>query len=294
MPATKKILMACSNYWDSPFQVGSHHLARGFVRAGYQVAFCPIPSPRCTSPGADRDLGDRFRLWRSGGRTDLDGKLWAYVPAALATPHNKPLLRSEMVHRRWHQWTWPNLLPLVRRQGFADVDLLYVDSINQSFWLGSSWASANRFTGWRTTIPHFEKYTACGRQAGSGNGPAGRPGGVSLGKAAGRMRRSWVRDRRRCCPMASISPILGTTGPPRPAEYASLAWANRGLLWRAAGLVSLSWIRAASTALPEMAFVLIGPDGHARGQLAGLANVHLLGMRDYALLPAYLQHAQVG
>ncbi len=43
-----------------------------------------------------------------------------------------------------------------------------------------------------------------------------------------------------------------------------------------------------------MAFVLIGPADLARQRLAGLANVHVLGVRDYRLLPAYLQHAQIG
>jgi glycosyltransferase involved in cell wall biosynthesis len=43
-----------------------------------------------------------------------------------------------------------------------------------------------------------------------------------------------------------------------------------------------------------MHFVLIGPDHLARARLAGLPNVHLLGVRDYAEVPAFLQHADVG
>jgi glycosyltransferase involved in cell wall biosynthesis len=54
------------------------------------------------------------------------------------------------------------------------------------------------------------------------------------------------------------------------------------------------WVARAARALPGVSFVLIGPDRLAQARLAGLANVHVLGLRDYATLPAYLQHAQVG
>jgi glycosyltransferase involved in cell wall biosynthesis len=43
-----------------------------------------------------------------------------------------------------------------------------------------------------------------------------------------------------------------------------------------------------------MAFVLIGPDKLARARLAGLSNVYSLGVRPYATIPSYLQHAHVG
>jgi hypothetical protein len=35
--------MACSNPWNSVFQVGSHHLAREFLKLGYEVAFISDP-----------------------------------------------------------------------------------------------------------------------------------------------------------------------------------------------------------------------------------------------------------
>ena len=52
--------------------------------------------------------------------------------------------------------------------------------------------------------------------------------------------------------------------------------------------------RQAARALPGVSFVLIGPADRARREFAGLANVHALGFRDYAAVPAYLHHAQVG
>ncbi|MGE3807237.1 MAG: glycosyl transferase, partial [Gemmataceae bacterium] len=72
----KRILMACSNYWNSPFQVGSHHLARGFARAGWQVAFLSDPqSPWHLCGGLSRDLWRRLGSYARGGDVLLDGNL---------------------------------------------------------------------------------------------------------------------------------------------------------------------------------------------------------------------------
>src|ERR1043166_4282831 len=161
--APKRALMACANDWDSPFQVGSHHIARGLVRAGYEVAFVSDPiSPLHIGGGWTGDLKRRRALNRAGGRSDLDGRLWAYVPFAWLTPHNQPLLRNAWVQRGWHRWTWPNLRSLLQQRGFGTVDLLYLDSPAQAFWLD---AVSHRQAVYRVADynPHFEKYTAaCG------------------------------------------------------------------------------------------------------------------------------------
>src|SRR5438105_4783206 len=133
--ARKRVLMACPNYWRSPFQVGSHHLAREFVRAGWEVAYVSDPvTPWHLAGGWTRELEERLGLWWAGGEVEHGGRLWAYVPAALVAGHNKPLVRGEAVHRHWHRWTVPNVVAQVRQHGFGAVDLLYIDSISQSFW----------------------------------------------------------------------------------------------------------------------------------------------------------------
>jgi glycosyltransferase involved in cell wall biosynthesis len=46
--------------------------------------------------------------------------------------------------------------------------------------------------------------------------------------------------------------------------------------------------------LPNVSFVLIGPDELARQRLHPRPNLHLLGRRAYGDVPAYLRHANVG
>jgi glycosyltransferase involved in cell wall biosynthesis len=53
-------------------------------------------------------------------------------------------------------------------------------------------------------------------------------------------------------------------------------------------------IQAAAEQLPHISFVLIGPDHRARQRLRPRPNLHLLGRRSYAELPAYLHHSDVG
>src|SRR5262249_31318114 len=142
----------------------SHNLARGFARAGWEVAFISDPlSPLHVCRGVGVDFRRRFGLHRHGGIEDIEGKLWAYVPFALATPHNKPLLRSTFVSERWHRWTSPDVVSTVRHRGFGKVDLLYIDSVQQSFWLDAIEHERSVFRVADYT-PHFEKYTPAMRQ----------------------------------------------------------------------------------------------------------------------------------
>ena len=136
MMRTGKIIMACANYWTSPFQVGSHHLAREFVRAGWEVAFVSDPiSPLHLVTGLTPALRERYRLHSKQGERVLDGRLWAYVPGAWLAPHHKPLLRARLVHRWWPRLAWPSLRGVLRRTGFDRVDLVYVDSAVHFPWV---------------------------------------------------------------------------------------------------------------------------------------------------------------
>jgi glycosyltransferase involved in cell wall biosynthesis len=53
----------------------------------------------------------------------------------------------------------------------------------------------------------------------------------------------------------------------------------------------VSWL---AEQLPQVSFVLIGPDRAARGRLSDRPNIHLLGERPYSAVPSYLAAADVG
>lgn len=288
-----RALMACSNDWDSPFQVGSHHLARGLVRAGFEVAFLSDPiSPWHLMRGWSNDLERRFAIYGAGGKFDLDGRLWTYVPGAFLTPHNKPILRSQAVQRHWHRWTFPSLGALIKKRGFAGVDLLYIDSIQQAFWLD---LVEHRRSVYRVADynPHFEKYT-----------PAARIMEERVARRADFVVYPSHKLRDYVVDLGAEKSLLLENGvdyehfarnrPQPPQEYRSL----KGPIAVYVGVIPewfhFDWIEKAAALLPDMHFVLIGPDKLARKRLGGLSNVHVLGVRPYATVPGYLQHAHVG
>lgn len=290
--APKRLLIATPNCWTSPFQVGSHNLARGFVRAGWEVAFVSDPlSPLHLCRGINADFRRRFQLYRHGGREDLGGRLWAHVPFALLTPHNKPLLRTRFVHEHWHEWTFPGVVDLARRRGFGKVDLLYIDSLHQSFWLDRiEYAHAvYRVADYN---PQFEKYTSATHER-----ELEMARRADLVLYPSHALKSYVDDLQ---PKRSLFFPNGVDfehyirPAPLPDEYHKLPRPIAVYLGVIPEWFHFGWLREAATGLPHVSFVLIGPEKLARERLGDLKNVHALGLREYARVPGYLQHADVG
>ncbi len=291
--AAKRILMACPNYWRSPFQVGSHQMARAFARAGWEVAYLSDPvTPLHLAAGWNVDLQERLAIWCMGGAGACAGRLWTYVPVALAAGHNKPLLRSAAVHRNWHRWTLPNLVRTVREHGFGSVDLLYIDSISQPFWLD---AIDYKRAVYRLTdySPNHAKFTPASHAL--ERDMAQR---VDLVLYPSPVLKSYVDqlDARRSLyfPNGVEYDHFAQPHPFNPPEYQGLSGPIAVYVGVILNWFHFDWIRRAAQALPGMSFVLIGPDQLARQELAHLPNVHVLGRRNYDIVPAYLQRADVG
>jgi glycosyltransferase involved in cell wall biosynthesis len=257
------------------------------------VAFVSDPvSPLHLVQGISRELRERWAIHQSGGVRDLANRLWAYVPAAPLTPHNHPLLRTEWVQRNWSRLTVPNVLQVIRAAGFPEVEFLYLDSVTQAFWLDaiphrrSVLRIADRTAAFEKSTPASARverevarrvdlvvYTALSlRGYVESMGPRAAmhlPNGVDVAHFAG-------SDH-------PVPPELAAL--PRPiAVYVGAmdAWFDFKL------------IQDAAEQLPHISFVLIGPDHRARHRLVPRPNLHLLGRRPYAELPAYLHHADVG
>jgi glycosyltransferase involved in cell wall biosynthesis len=287
-----KLLMACANYWQSPLQVGSHHLARGFVASGWDVAFISDPiSPFHLLQGLRPELRDRFTSHWRGGTTELAGRLWSYVPATLLSPHNKLLLRSEWVHRNWASLSRPNVAEVVRARGFGEVDLLYFDSLNQNFWLDrvvrrrSVFRVADRHSGFRKVTPamqRLERELATSVDA--------------VVYAAGTLRR-YVEDlgaRESFHLPNGVDFAHFERLRPKPADLEPCSGPIAIYIGAMDEWFDFALMDAAVERLPQISFVLIGPEHLARSRLRPAPNLHLLGRRPYAQLPAYLQHARVG
>jgi glycosyltransferase involved in cell wall biosynthesis len=273
--------------------VGGHHIARALVAEGWDVAYVTNPiSPLHLARVRAPELRDRFRIWRHGGLDDLDGHLWAYVPGALLTPHRAPLLRSRMVHRRWHDLTLPNVAGMARRHGFGSVDLLYIDSVVQAFWLRSVehrhsvLRISDRMTGFTEFTPEMHRLEA---------DLARRVDLVAYSASTLAEYVNSLRPRRSLhLPNGvDLEHFLG----PVPAVPADLEGIRRPIAVYVGALddwFDFAAVDRLARDRPDVSIVLIGPDERARAQLPRRANLHLLGRRPFEALPAYLRHADVG
>ncbi len=289
----KKILMACSNYWDSPFQVGSHHIAKAFVKAGYDVAFISDPiSPAHIVEGISSELCERFDIYKTGGKRVLDGHLWAYLPGALFTPNNKPILRSKWVTNNWHRITFPGVVKKIRNAGFGEVELLYVDSVAQSFWFDmikykkSIFRVADHNSG-------FEKYTTALKKK---EHELARSVDVVVYTA--KNLKDYVQSmqpkKMLYVPNGVDFEHFAKGDRALPSEYQNIrrpiaVYVGAMNVW-----FNFDLINYAAEKLPKVSFVFIGPDKLARIKLKKFSNIHLLGRKDHASLPAYLYNADVG
>ncbi len=288
---SRKALLASGNYWTSPMQTGGHHIARGLVARGWEVAYISDPiSPWHLLGGVD--LAPRAALYRQGGVRDCDGRLWAYVPGALVVPANRPLLRSGWVHRWWQWLTFPNMVRLIRRQGFGRVDLLLMDSFSQPFWLDVLNIGCSVFRV-ADQLSHYPKSTSAARAA-----LAQIVAAVDVVAYTARTLEPYIQSLhpKRAIHFPNGLNFQHFAGErwPCPEEYLALprpivVYVGALDVWFDSELVVQTAER-----LPQVSFVLIGPSEYIGKRIKRLPNLHLLGRRAYAQVPAYLQHADVG
>jgi glycosyltransferase involved in cell wall biosynthesis len=289
----KKVLIVCSNYWDSPIQVGDQHLARKFVEAGWDVGYISTPiSPLHILTGVTSELRDRFNNYRSEGAWDMEGHLWSYVPGAFFVPHNKPLLRNKWVYNNWYKFTWPNLLDVAAKNGFGDVDVLYFREPKQAFWFNkikhkvSIYRIADNDSGFLTynkEVQRFEKslaesvdlvvYTAKNLQAYVNKLKPKRtlylPNGVNF---------SHFADGSKEVPKEF-----------NKVQRPIVIYVGSMDFW-----FDFDLINYASYSLPSVSFVMIGPDKLAHERLIRRPNLQILGRRSYYDIPSYLHNADIG
>ena len=289
-PASRKALWAAATYWTSPLQVGSHHIARGLVARGWEVAYISDPiSPWHLLGGVD--LAKRAALYWHGGMSDLDDRLWAYVPAALAVPANQPLLRSGWVQRTWQRLSIPGVIGMARRHGFGHVDLLGINSFSQPFWLEALQADCSVFRV-ADQYDQYPKFTPAARQV-----EAQIARSVDVVAYTARVLEPYVQSMhpRRAVHFPNGLDFKHFAGKQWacPAEYMQIP---RPIVVYMGALdlrFDSELVMQAVERLPQVSFVVVGPqvsDPHLQPR----PNLYLLGPKQYAQVPAYLQHADVG
>jgi len=293
MAIAPKILLATHHDWYSPIQVGVHHLARRFAADGWHVAFISEPITPLHLAAARRSrLADRFALYRRGGRRDVAGRVWTYVPGAVSSVQNAPLLRGRWIGENWHRLTLPNVVRKVAVAGFDRLDVLAIESINQTFWLDALPYEKSLYR-MSDDIGGFAKTTDASRQREQELISRVDLVTCTARKLVNVARAGGARNAIHLPNGVDSSHFIEESGP-APVEYARI---RRPIAVYAGSLETwfdFDLLAAAAEQLRDVSFVLIGPAHVARKRLAAHRNVHLLGPRAYCQLPRYLRYADVG
>jgi len=287
-----KALFCACNSWFNHSQVGSHHLARGLARKGWQVAFISDPvSPAHVLGGVTPELAARFRLWVDGGSW-VEENIFTWLPTTLLAPHNKPLLRSEWVANNWHRLALPSILAKIRRAGFGEVDLLYIDSPTQAYWWKDISYTKGVYRLADAPSGFVGKHTHAAQRA-LQDAVKHLDALVYTAPSLRGLAESLRPDKQYLLPNGVDSRHFSVPTP-CPPEYNE---DNRPIVVYVGVMeewFDFTWVDHAATQLPHYRFVLIGPEKLAKEKLVSRENVSIIGPRPFQTLPGYLQHASVG
>lgn len=283
--------MAATNYWGSGVKVGSHHLAEGLLRAGWQVGYISDPlSPLhwlVRAPG----LRERARIYAAGGQK-VGETGWSYVPMAAVVPRNVPILRTNWIARSWPELTFPHLLSVLSRNELSTVDLLYIDSPLYASLVDSIVAKKTVF---RIADNPFG-FAKTSRGIISMAYFLAERADVTLYSA--HSLEPTVRQlhpRRARLFLNGVDFAHFAQDPPAaPHEYGAIPGRIAVYVGAIAEWFDFNLVERLTAALPEVTFVLIGGDRLARQRLSPRRNLKLLGPRPFADIPSYLHYADVG
>lgn len=285
-----RAILAAPNHWTSVLQVGTHHIARALAETGWEVAYLSDPvSPFHLASLGRLETRQRFRLYAGGGKPD--GRVVAYVPMTLMSPRGPHLPGTAGLTRRWTQLTFPRLERVLRRHGFDSPDLIWIDSVMWEPLLerGSSRHSvlriADRNGGFARHRPEFDAMEQ--RLARR----------VDIVVYSAMTLEDHVRSLtpRQMQYMPNGVDLDRFRDPaPDPPEYRTIRHPRAVYVGAMAEWFDYALVDRMVQAMPDVSFVLIGPDELARRRLRPAANLHLLGRRSADRIPGLLQHSDLG
>jgi glycosyltransferase involved in cell wall biosynthesis len=291
-----KIAFASHTPIGDRFVVGSHHLARVFATMGHHVLhLAPPDSPLEFGMSGDFRWHSRWQAARCAP-VKVDRRLYQLQGVSLLSIKSTLLLKScaPALHL-----TVPSMERNITGLGFDSVDILFIDH--------PSWSGIWKWLNPRTIVYRpTDLYAEC---------PLGyRFPSMGLG---GRIRalESQVLSRsamaictsepvaqhvreiaRRRLPIKVVENGVDyshfSQRQQLPDEYFDIPGPRAVYVGALDSRFDMPAVVSAARSLPEVRFVLIGPP--PSGNHALPSNLHLLGPRDFAAVPGYLQHAQVG
>ncbi len=283
--------------YEGDIRVGSHELARQFLKHGHSVLWVG-----CTYHLIGLLLGllgsSRHRhvadSWRSGP-VECEPGLWVFYPISFLPYRNAPGFRNKTVLRHSLRLTVPRVSNVIESLGFASPDLL---------WLSQSPNSAALIN---MVHPHKVAYRISDRYHLFRGIP---PTMVSAENELLRRADSIFVTARtvlddlpetllhRCQYLPNGVDIDHFRRPAasvhEPEEFRDVPHPRAIFIGTIGDWVDIDQIARLARSMKHVNFILIGPIKTEVGSLAPLGNVRILGPRRYSELPQYLHCSDVG
>ena len=281
-------------HFDSLFQVGCHHLARGLVQKGYQVTYLSTPlTPLHLANLFTSKRGEtlkRLKNWLAVGKTQMPG-LFSYVPFSLF-----PFARLLPFDNSWTAWnnlkfTFPPLNGVIGKRGPFDLFLMgdprFVPLMNEVGAKKNILRLTDNVLGFETTPRTMEGLIRYAIEHCDSVIVTARPLQKWLEKKFG------FRDSIYIPNGVDFEHFNGT--PERePEDLRTIPKPRAVYVGAMEKWFDLELLEAAAKGLPKVSFVLIGPPRIDLSGLARFKNIHVLGPRPYGTIPANLKACQVG
>jgi len=291
---SKRLVWGASVYWNSVFQVGAKHLARMFAEQGWQVAFLghPLIPSNFLRVGNFRENLEQLSVWLAGGKRAPTHALYYYAPLAVLPVRKRAFFSTKKWLAHWHRFTFPDLGRTLTRNGFKEVDALVLDSPLQACLLDIVQARrvivrvVDNLAGFeQVSFAMLEKEREMVSRADCVVYTA-----KSLEKEVRRL------GARKLCYIpngVSVEQFMQKR-PPLPSALASIKKPRVVYVGALEYWFDFETLKHCAENMPEVSFVLIGPDKLARERLPKRPNICLLGEQPYHLIPAFLHHANAG
>ncbi len=289
---TRRALLISTYSRSSPYKLGTHHFCDHLLDRGWDVTLVTHPLSPLTMFGAVDEKKLRLRnLLRAGCGNDEPFK--EYSRLQWHVPVNRWWALPGLATRQVSEVGWPTVDGILRARSMQEgVDLLYMDNIFQPFWLGR--VAARKFV---IRLPD--------NPLGHGNL---RPaldselrrllGAADLTVCPSELTECVAREKgaKRTLRLGNgVDAGFFSRGRTKPAEYRDLRGAVAVYLGAWDNRVDSSLLLSVARRMPDVNFVIVGDVCVSGVRRAGkLKNLHLIGPRPYEVVPAYLQHADVG
>lgn len=286
-------VLAPTHGWTNTVRVSSHHLAAALAKRNWRVVFLATPVSPWHALLRRSDLAVREKLAASRLGLVEDGSgVSAYVPMTLFPHTYRWPFDGAFSLRHWHHFTVPNLKRQLVAHDIERPELLIVDNVVMA-WLLDALRPEKAVYRITDHYASFSTTTAAMRAEERRLAPR-----ADLVIHTAESLRSYAEDlhpkRSLCLDHAVDVDFFDNVDLRLPSAYQTIPEPRAIFVGVMGEWFDIEAVNLMAERLPQVQFVIVGPDQGPGQRLLKRSNLHCLGPKPRSQVPALLKYAQVG